>query len=234
MQAIQNVGCDTFCQTATVVTFHRPCRTSTVPDRAAETFESHRSRLFGVAYRILKSRADAEDVLQDAYLRWHETAKNDIESPVGFLITVTTRLCLDRLRHWKKECAEYVDSPEGIAEDYVPSPEQQCETAAEVSTAIVTVLERLGSEERATFLLREVFDYDYSEVAQMVGKSEPACRQLTHRARTRLRNSRARFVVTAECRERVLKRFFAATATYDRRAVMALLAEHVEYVPAAQ
>jgi len=199
---------------------------------AAEIFESHRPRLFGVAYRMLRTRADADDVVQDAYLRWHETTKNDIESPIGFLITVTTRLCLDRLRHLKREREECSDPElsEAVGEDHVSSPEEQCETAEEVSAAFLAVLERLGREERSAFLLREIFDYDYPEVAQMLGKSEPACRQLIHRSRTHLRKSPARFAVTPECRGRVLNKFLAAIATGDRKAVLALLAEKIEYV----
>src|SRR5262245_2515392 len=92
-------------------------------------FESHRSRLFGIAYRMLGTRADAEDVLQDAYLRWHEAARPDIRSPIGFLVTITTRLCLDRLRDLKKEREQYTGPwlPEPMVEDYAPSPETQCE-----------------------------------------------------------------------------------------------------------
>jgi RNA polymerase sigma-70 factor, ECF subfamily len=208
-------------------------QTSLTMNQAANIFESHRSRLFGVAYRMLRTRADAEDVLQDAYLRWHETTENDIQSPIGFLITVTTRLCLDRLRHWKKEREEYTEHclPEPVVEDHVPSPEEHCEFAGEVSSALLAVLERLGSEERAAFLLREIFDYDYPEVARIVGKSESACRQLIHRSRTRLRDCRARFAVTPECRQRVLQKFRAAIGTGDRQAVLALLEEKIDYAP---
>lgn len=205
-------------------------------ETAADLFESHRPRLFRVAYRMLRTRADADDVVQDAYLRWHETTKDEIESPIGFLITVTTRLCLDRLRHWKKEREEAAASwlPEPIAEDHAPSPEEQCEIAGEVSVALLALLERLSSEERTVFLLREIFDYDYPEVAQMVGKSEAACRQLIHRSRARLRDSHARFSITPDCRERVLKKFLAAIATGDRRSVAALLAEEIDYVRAPE
>jgi len=218
-------------QSPAIFTVAEPCRTRPTMNGAADIFESHRSRLFGVAYRMLRTRADAEDVLQDAYLRWHETTKTDIQSPIGFLITVTTRLCLDRLRHLKTEREEYMGTwlPEAIEEDYVPSPEEQVEIAEEVSVAFLAVLERLGSEERAAFLLREVFDYDYPDVAQMVDKSESACRQLIHRARTHLRDSRARFAVTPECGERVFKKFLAAIATGDRQAVQALAAEEIDY-----
>jgi RNA polymerase sigma-70 factor (ECF subfamily) len=199
-------------------------------NEAADIFQSHRSRLFGVAYRMLRTRADAEDVLQDAYLRWHETTMNDIQSPIGFLITVTTRLCLDRLRHLKKEreeCTAWL--PEPIVEDYGPSPEEQLEIAGEVSVAFLAVLERLTAEERAAFLLREDFDYDYPEVAQVIDKSESACRQLVHRSRIHLRDCHARFPVTPECVERVFKKFLAAIGTGDRQAVLALLAEEIEY-----
>src|SRR5262245_7698365 len=120
------------------------CRTSRILEGAADVFESHRPRLFGVAYRMLRPRADAEDVLQDAYLRWHETTRSDIQSPIGYLITITTRLCLDRLRHWKKEREEYMATwlPEALEEeDCAPSPEEQIENAEAVSLAFLAVLE---------------------------------------------------------------------------------------------
>ena len=197
----------------------------------AEVFELHRPRLFGVAYRMLGTRADAEDVLQDAYLRWHETATTDIQSPIGFLISITTRLCLDRLRSLKKEREQCNASwlSESIVEDYALSPETQSEIAGEVSVAFLAVLERLRPQERAAFLLREVFDYDYPEVSRIVGKSESACRQLVHRALPRVREARPRFVVVAESRERLLAKFHTAAGTGDREAVMSLLAEKVEY-----
>jgi RNA polymerase sigma-70 factor, ECF subfamily len=198
----------------------------------AEIFQSHRPRLFGVAYRMLGSRAAAEDVLQDAYLRWHQSATEDIQSPIAFLVTITTRLCLDHLRELKLEREHYVGPwlPEPIVEDQFPSPEMQLELAGEVSVAFLAVLERLGPEERAAFLLHDVFDYDYPEVAEILGKAQPACRQMIHRARSRVRESRPRFSVTAESRERVLRKFLTAVGTGDRQAVMALLTEDVEYM----
>ena len=108
-------------------------------------------------------------------------------------------------------------------------PKTQSEIADEISVAFLAVLERLGPEERAAFLLREVFDYDYPEVSRIVGKSEPACRQLVHRALPRVREARPRFVVAAESRERLLAKFLTAVGTGDREAVMSLLAEKVEY-----
>ena len=195
--------------------------------KAVKIFESHRARLFAIALRMLRNRADAEDVLQDAYLRWHEVAEQDIQSPTGFLITITTRLCLDRLRGSKKEHAQCTEPwlISSCVDDCVPSPEEQHEIAGEVSVAFLAVLERLGPEERAAFLLREVFDYDYPEVSRVVGKSESACRQLVHRALPRVREARPRFVVAAESRDRALNKFRAAMSKCDRQAVLALLAE---------
>lgn len=201
-------------------------------DGIAEVFELHRPRVFGIAHRMLRMRTEAEDIVQDAYLRWHQSAKQDIQSPVAFLVTITRRLCLDRLRELNQEREHYVGPwrPELIVEDDMPSPETRCELVDEVSIAFLAVLERLGSEERAAFLLHEVFDYDYPEVAQMIGKSESTCRQMVHRARPRARESRPRFAVTVESRKRLLEKFFAAVGTGDRQAVMALLAEDIDYM----
>jgi RNA polymerase sigma-70 factor (ECF subfamily) len=179
---------------------------------------------------MLGSRAEAEDLLQDAYLRWHQSATQDIQSPVAFLVTLTTRLCLDRLRELKHERGHYVGPwlPEPIVQEESPSPEMQLELTGEVSIAFLALLERLGAEERAAFLLHDVFDYDYPEVAKMVGKSEPTCRQIVHRARARVRDARPRFSVTAETRERVLGKFLVAVKSGDRQAVIALLAQDAE------
>lgn len=197
---------------------------------AAELFELHRPRLFGIAYRMLGSRTDAEDLLQDAYLRWHHSDRTKIQSVAAYLVTITTRLCVDRLRELKQERARYVGErlPEPVVDDHIRSPEMQRELVDDVSVAFLAVLERLGPEERAAFLLHEVFDYDYPEAAQVLRKAEPACRQLICRARARLRESRARFKVSTESRERLLKKFLVAIGTGSRQAVLALLAEDVE------
>lgn len=209
----------------------RPLRADPRRD-ARDHFVTHRPRLFGIARRMLGSQADAEDLLQDVYLRWHQSAKRDIQSPLAFLITVTTRLCLDRLRSLKQQGSQYRDPPltEPLAEDHTSSPETQLEFREKVSTGFITVLECLGPEERAAFLLHDVFDYDYHEVAGVLARTEPCCRQMIHRARARLREPRARFPATPESRERLLERFFAAITSGDRRDVMALLAEQVDNV----
>ncbi len=198
----------------------------------AATFESNRSRMFGVAYRLLGSRNDADDVLQDAYLNWCQCAQENIQSATAFLVTITKRLCFDRLRKLKHEREHRVEwcLPEPAVEGESASAEVQLEAAQEVSVAFVAVLERLGPEERAAFLLHDVFDYDYPEVAQLLGKTEATCRQVIHRARVRVRDSSARFSVTAESLQRLLGKFIIAMRTGDRKDVMALLAEDVECV----
>jgi RNA polymerase sigma-70 factor, ECF subfamily len=198
----------------------------------AEVFESHRPRLFSIACRMLGCRSEAEDLLQDAYLRWHESNAADIQSAVAFLVTITTRLCLDRLRKRKQERLEHgaeVELFEALVSDPVPSPEAQWECSEEVSAALSAVLNRLGREERAAFLMYEIFDYDYAELARMLGKAEPACRQIVHRARKRVKECE-RFTATTESCNRLLGKFVDAVKSGDRTAVLALIEAEVDYV----
>jgi RNA polymerase sigma-70 factor (ECF subfamily) len=192
----------------------------------AEVFQLHRPRLFGIACRMLGSRSEAEDLLQDAYLRWHESQPANIESVVAFLVTITTRLCLDRLRKRKQERAQDVAQAwlsDALGPNSIPSPEMQRECIEDLSEAMCAVIERLGPEERAAFLLHEVFDYDYPEVAQVLGKREPACRQIVHRARKRVRESRRHSAPASRRRERMLGRFLDAVRSGDRRAILSLI-----------
>ena len=201
-------------------------------DDPARAFEQHRARLFGVAYRMLGCRADAEDVVQDAWLRWQRTERALLDSAEAWLVTVVTRLSLDRLRSAKREREGYVGPwlPDPIFNDALPSPDLRMELASEVSVALLTVLERLAPEKRAAFLLKDVFDYDYPEIADILSKSEPAVRQLVHRAREDLRAGRPRFSVTEQTRDRLLEKFMTAATTGDREAVMALLTDDAEYL----
>lgn len=198
-----------------------------------QPFAAHRARLLGIAHRMLGSRAEAEDVVQDVYLRWHRSVRGDIASPIAFLVTITTRLCLDRLRELKRQHTEHLDpwTADYIVEDHMPSPETQLEFSEDVSLAFLAVLERLGPEERAAFLLHDVLDYDYGEMGRMLGKTESACRQVIHRARERLRDSHARFALTRASCEGVVKKFLAAIGAGDREAAMALLADDSECMP---
>lgn len=198
---------------------------------SAETsaFDALRPRLFGIAYRMLGVRADAEDVLQDAWLRWREADHAALQSAEAWLVTVVTRLAIDRLRAARLEREAYVGNwlPEPIVEADEHTPESLAELASDVSVAFLHVLERLGPEERAAFLLRQVFDYDYGEVAEMLGKREPAVRQMVHRAAERVRQERPRFSVPVEKHRELLRRFMVAAQGGQRAAIRALLADDV-------
>jgi RNA polymerase sigma-70 factor (ECF subfamily) len=191
------------------------------------TFERHRARLFGIAYRMLGSVEDAEDVLQEAYLRWHRADAAAVRAPEGWLVAVTTRLAIDRLRRASAEREHYAGTwlPQPIATAPDSAPDRRVEMVSDLSMAFLVMLERLGLEERAAFLLRDVFDTDYAEIARVLDKSEAACRQLVHRARERVRGARARFAVPAETKERLLERFLAALEADDRDALLALVSE---------
>ena len=190
-------------------------------------FEQHRSRLFGVAYRMLGSRADADDVLQEAYLRWHRALVDEIRSPEAWLVTATTRLCIDRLRLAREAREVYVGPwlPEPLVSEASPPADAQLDVASSLSIAFLVVLERLAPEERAAFLLHEVFDSDYGEIAQILSKSEAACRQIVSRARKRVRENRPRMEVSEVARRAVLDRFVNAVQTQDKEALLALFAE---------
>ncbi|MBS0452965.1 MAG: RNA polymerase sigma-70 factor [Proteobacteria bacterium] len=201
-------------------------------DAATQTFDSLRPRLMGIAYRMLGSVAEAEEVVQDAWLRWHEAAKDAVQSAEAWLVSVVTRLSIDRLRAAKVRREHYVGTwlPEPLVSDAPASPEQLLERADNLSVAFLALMERLTPEARAAFLLREVFDAEYDEVARVLGKSEAACRQLVHRAKAQLRDERPRFAVDRATHERLLQGFAQAAMKGDLQQIKALLAEHVELV----
>ena len=178
---------------------------------------------------MLGSRTEAEDLLQDAYLRWHESSRVNIQSVVAFLVSVTTRLCVDRLRKRKQERARDVEeawlSDELVPGHSAPSPEALRECSEDVLLALAAVFDRLDREERAAFLLHDIFDYDYPELAGILGKNEPACRQIVHRARKRVQESGPRFTAMTASRERMLARLLGAVKSGDRQAVLALITE---------
>lgn len=206
----------------------------TTPGSAAEPdpFDALRPRLFSIAYRMLGTRADAEDLVQDAWLRWRQnTDQAAVQSPEAWLVTVATRLAIDRLRALKVEREAYVGwwLPEPLVESE-RTPEAAAELASELSMALLWVLERLSAEERAAFLLRQVFDHGYDEIASLLGKTEAACRQMVHRASERVQQTRARFDVPRDAHRRVVEKFIRAAQSCDRDAIQALLSEHVELV----
>jgi len=194
------------------------------PDIPVTTFEALRGRLFGLAYRMLGSRADAEDIVQETYVRWHQTERGSIENPEAWLVTTTTRLAIDRLRRLKTEREAYVGPwlPEPIV-THAP-PDRDLDLAADLSIAFLTLLERLAPEERAALLLHDVFDVGYREIAAVIERSEAACRQVVHRARERVRGDRKRFDVAESVKVDLLQRFMAATEARDEQALLELFA----------
>lgn len=195
-------------------------------DERTRLFDEQRPRLLGLAYRMLCVMADAEDVLQDAYLRWRSVELAEIESPQAWLTTVVTRLSIDRLRRARIEREAYVGPwlPEPLSDRDVPSPESALELEGELSIAFLVLLETLSPNERAAFLLHDILDEDYSDVAAMLGKTEAACRQMVHRARERVTAKRRRFVVDDKTRVEMLRKFVDAVNGGDREALKALFA----------
>jgi RNA polymerase sigma-70 factor (ECF subfamily) len=199
-------------------------------------FQTHRPRLLALAYRLLGSRADAEDVVQDAWLRWHQADRSSIADPEAWLVTATTRLGIDRLRALRARREHYVgpwlpepariedgDAFDDERADQAPGPAHAAETAEQVSLAFLAVLERLGAEERAAFLLKEAFDYDYAQIAALLGHGEANCRQMVHRARQRLAAARPRFEVSPQRHRVLLEKFMQAARLGDRAALEGLL-----------
>jgi RNA polymerase sigma-70 factor (ECF subfamily) len=193
-------------------------------ETSVTAFEALRGRLFGLAYRMLGSRADAEDIVQETYVRWHEVAHGRIENAEAWLVTATTRLAIDRLRRLKTEREAYVGPwlPEPIVTE--APPDRNLELAHDLSIAFLTLLERLAPEERAAFLLHDVFDVDYGAIASVIERSEAACRQVVHRARGRVRGDRKRFDVTEPAKAALLQKFMAAIEARDEQALLALFA----------
>jgi RNA polymerase sigma-70 factor (ECF subfamily) len=202
-------------------------------DHRTELFQQHRRRLLAVAYRMLGSTAEAEDVLQDAWLRWNESDTDSLRSAEAWLVTVVTRLAIDRLRVLRGERERYPGFwlPEPVVEVAdTETPQTLLERADEVSMALLKVLEQLAPEERAAFVLRQAFDMDYADLAQALGKTEAACRQLVHRAGERVKSAQPRFAVSRETHWRVLEAFAGAATRGDLAGMQALLAEDAELV----
>ncbi len=196
------------------------------------TFAALRPRLFSIAYRMLGIRADAEDVVQDAWLRWHGSEPAALQSAEAWLVTVTTRLAIDRLRTRKAERETYIGwwLPEPLVELDERTPESAAELASEVSVAFMWVLERLSPEERAAFLMRQVFDHDYADIAAMLNKSEASCRQMVHRAQARVQQERPRFDVPKDTHRDLLAKFMQAAGNGDRAAMKAMMSDRVQLV----
>lgn len=204
-------------------------------DTATDVFETHRPVLLGVAYRMLGRLADAEDVVQEAWLRWSGADRAGVREPRGYLVRVTTRLAIDRLRQIKSRSETYVGPwlPEPCVTDFgdaVPDTAERAVLADSVSFAVLVVLESLSPLERAVFVLREAFGYPYAEIAAMLERGEAAVRQLAGRARKHVDERRPRYDVDPARRRELTERFLAAAAGGDLEGLMALLAPDVRLV----
>jgi RNA polymerase sigma-70 factor (ECF subfamily) len=198
----------------------------------AATCEAERKRLTGVAYRMLGRWSEAEDAVQDAYLRWQAADHGVIEQPSAWLTTVVVRLCLDRLRRAKASREVYVGPwlPEPVLtpEGGERRDEEKESFADDLSLGLMVVLERLGPEERAAFILREAFDSSYGDIASALGKNEAAVRQLVTRARERVRADRPRFRADAAMHQRLLGQFTSAIAANDAAALISIMTTDVQ------
>lgn len=190
-----------------------------------EIFAAHKPLLFSIAYRMLGSVMDAEDAVQECYLRWQRAAGEDIRAPKAYLASAVTRLSIDRLRQAQTQREVYVGT--WLPEPVFGAPAEASELADSLSLAFLTVLESLSPVERAVLLLHDVFDYDYAEVAQIIGKSEANARQILSRARRAVAERRPRFDVTAEQHTAMLSRFAQACLDGDLDGLLDLLAEDV-------
>jgi RNA polymerase sigma-70 factor (ECF subfamily) len=206
----------------------------------AASFEPHRRRLRGLAYRMLGSMADAEDAVQEAYLRWHRADREAVADPRAFLMTTTTRICLDMLTSARARREEYVGPwlPEPVLDTAALAPDSRTELAEDLSIALLLTLERLSPLERAAFLLHDAFDFSFSEVAAALERSEAACRQLAARARAHVRATRPRGTTAPLSRSEdidakhveLMSAFLEATRSGDLERLTALLASDVRVV----
>ncbi|WP_411082391.1 RNA polymerase sigma-70 factor [Streptomyces sp. cmx-18-6] len=204
-------------------------------DAATEVFEEHRAVLTGVAYRMLGRVADAEDVVQEAWLRWSSTTREGTREPRAFLVRITTRLAIDRLRRLRSRRESYVGPwlPEPMATDFgpaAPDAADQAVLADSVSLAVLVVLESLSPLERAVFVLREAFGFPYAEIATALDRTEAAVRQLAGRARRHVDERKPRYDVDPAERRDLTDRFLAAASGDGIEQLMALLAPDVRLV----
>jgi RNA polymerase sigma-70 factor (ECF subfamily) len=193
------------------------------------TFDQYRSLLFSIAYRMLGSVADAEDMLQETFIRWQQSTEDTIRSPRAFLVTIVSRLCINHLQSARVQREEYVGQwlPEPIVTDAGSDPFGIIKVDESLSMAFLLLLERLTPIERAVFLLREVFEYEYSEIASVLGQSEVNCRQILRRARQHVTTLRPRFETSEQKQNDLLQSFLKAVETGETEGLVALLSNDV-------
>lgn len=199
-------------------------------ENTATVFEQRRPFLLGLAYRILGSRAEAEDAVQELFIKWLEADRASITTPAAWLTTACTRHCIDVLRSVRTSRVDYIGTwlPEPIHTTHQDSPEHRLELASSLSTAFMLLLERLTPKERAAYLLHEIFDMDYPQVADAVGVQEAACRKLVSRAKASLGNGQARYQPEPVRQTQLLNAFHGAIASGSTVSLSAMLSEDVE------
>ena len=190
-------------------------------------FETHRSYLTGLAYRMLGSFADAQDIVQEAYLRWHDRAKEDVRQPRAFLSKVVTRLSLDSLKSARRQRETYVGPwlPEPVVREAGFITEIPNDDPAEISIAVMLALEKLSPLERASFILHDIFDVGFDEIAAIINRNEAACRQLATRARIHIRAEKPRFRPDEQMTDKFVQAFLLASRQGDETALRSILAE---------
>jgi RNA polymerase sigma-70 factor (ECF subfamily) len=194
-----------------------------------EIFSTLRQRLLGIAYRMLGSASDAEDMLQETFIRWQQSSEVAIESPEAFLVTIITRLCLNHLQSARVKREQYFGQwlPEPVFTASAADSYPAFEMRDSISMAFLFLLERLTPLERAVFLLREVFEYEYAEISRIVEQSEANCRQILRRARQHVRQERPRFVPSHQQQEELIERFLQASAQGDMDGLLSLLSKEI-------
>ena len=198
-------------------------------DTRTAVFTSTRPLLFSIAYRMLGSVADAEDLVQDAYLRWRQAGDEEIRAPRAYLTTIVTRLAINQLQSARRQRETYVGPwlPEPLVTEHAPDPSEPIELAESLSMAFLVMLERLSPLERAVLLLHDVFDFDYGEIARTVDKSEANCRQLLSRAKKRLHSGQSRFEADPAEADRLMQLFTRAAGAGDMDGLLAVLADDI-------
>ena len=202
---------------------------SAPPQSYVELFHEYRNYLFSIAYRMLGSRVDAEDMLQETFLKWQGVSQTEIRDPRAFLVTVITRLCINQLQSARSRREEYFGHwlPEPLLTQTIEEGSSLPDLNESLSMAFLILLERLNPLERAVFLLREVFEYEYTEVAEMLDQNEANCRQILSRARRHMTDDRPRFDTSPQQRKRLLQQFLEATSHGNMEGLLSLLASDV-------
>jgi RNA polymerase sigma-70 factor (ECF subfamily) len=203
-----------------------------VLEQSAQAFDEYRGLLFSIAYRMLGSATDAEDMVQEAFVRWLQAGDEKVKSPKAYLSTIVVRLCINQAESARAQREVYVGSwlPEPILTSQRPELSETAILGESLSFAFLMLLESLGPLERAVFLLREVFEYDYPEIAEIVGKSETNCRQILRRAHQHLDQHRRRFDVSRERQTRMTEQFLRASTSGDMQGLLSLLTDDIVFI----